>query len=151
MDIATYWNQFKTKHPEVTTDQYDAFSLGFSDDHQTNNDLAYLIRDGVKTATASAAELYEIDQEPLPKVGEYSVILDGQRQPVCVIKETQVEITPLMQVSAEHAYREGEGTRTLEQWRSDHIAFFKKEYVEANRPFNDNIPVVCETFKVIYR
>lgn len=151
MDTKTYWDNFKIKHPEVTTDNYDAFSLGFAGDTDVNNDLAYLIRDGIKTASASAFDLYPLSGELMPKTGDYSIILDGHDQPVCIIKEINVETHPLKEVSAQHAYNEGEGSRSLEEWRKDHLKFFQKEYQQYNLPFNDNIPIVCETFEVVYK
>jgi len=151
MDTKTYWNNFQKEHPEITTNKYDAFSLGSEGDIESNNKLAYLIRDGVKTATASARELYDVDGDPIPKVGEYSIVLDGYEQPVCIIKEVVVETVPLMQVSAEHAYHEGEDSRGLDEWRRDHIAFFKREYEEEKLPFNENIPILCEVFEVVYK
>ena len=151
MDTKTYWNNFKKAHPEVTGNLYDSFALGAEGDIATNDNLAQLIKNGVKTATASARELYDVDGDEIPKVGEYSIVLDGHGEPVCIIKEVVVETIPLMQVSAEHAYHEGEGTRSLEEWRKVHIAFFKREYEEDNTPFNDNIPVLCEVFEVVYK
>lgn len=151
MDTKTYWKNFKAQHPEVETDQYDTTVMGFEGDTEVNDDLANLIKTGVKTATASAYDLYAISGEHMPEVGEYSIILDGRNQPVCIIKDVVVETIPLMEVSAEHAYHEGEEERTLEQWRRDHIDFFKKEYAEYNQPFNDNIPILCEVFEVVYK
>ena len=39
------------------------------------DELAQLVLAGTKTATASALLAFELEKEPLPKVGEYSVIL----------------------------------------------------------------------------
>ena len=39
--------------------------------------LAKLVMQGVKTATCSALALYEYENEEIPKVGDYSVILDS--------------------------------------------------------------------------
>ena len=151
MDQETYWKNFRAQHPEVTSDDHDALALGFEGDTKTNNELAGLIKDGTKTATSSAYDLYALSGEKMPQTGEYSIILDGQQQPVCIIREINVETYPLMEVSAQHAFNEGEGPRTLEHWRQVHINFFKKEYSDCNKPFNDNIPVVCETFEVVYK
>ncbi|MCH4008195.1 ASCH domain-containing protein [Companilactobacillus sp.] len=151
MDQTTYWKNFRSEHPEVISDEHDAFTLGFEGDVKTNNELANLIKDGVKTGTSSALDLYALSGEKMPKAGDYIIILDGQQQPVCIILELEVKSYPLMEVSDQHAYNEGEGPRTLEYWRQVHIDFFKKEYAAYNQPFNDNIPVLCETFQVVYK
>lgn len=152
MDITTYWQQFKQSHPEVTTDEYEAFSLGAEDDLQQQDQLAKLVYDGLKTATTSAYDLYKQDEtDPLPKLDEYGIILNGHRQPVCITKTVVVETVPFLQVSAEHAYHEGEGSRTLEEWRKVHWDFFKREYQEENHEFNETLPCVCEVYEVVYR
>lgn len=48
--------------------------------------LGNLVPQGIKTATASLAKEY-ID-EPMPKVGEYSVILDSHENAMCIIQTT---------------------------------------------------------------
>ncbi|WP_119325942.1 ASCH domain-containing protein [Companilactobacillus musae] len=111
--------------------------------------LAELVYDGIKTATSSSYELYE-PTEYMPQIGDYNIILDGDQEPVCITKTLVTEVIPFKQVSAEHAYHEGEGDRTLEYWRQVHEDFFKKEYAEAGKTFNEDIPVLCEVFERIY-
>lgn len=152
MDIKTYQNNFKTEHPEVTTNDYEALSLGGEDDIEEQDLLANLIKNGIKTATTSAYDLYKQDEtDPLPQVGEYGIILDGHNQPTCITKTVVVETVPFNQVSAEHAYHEGEGTRGLDEWRKDHWKFFKQEYADEHHPFNEELPCVCEVYKVVYK
>ncbi|MBR3158780.1 MAG: ASCH domain-containing protein [Atopobiaceae bacterium] len=52
--------------------------------------------------------------EPIPQVGDYSVITDSTGNAVCVIRTTSVHLSPFAQVSADHAYKEAEGDRSLE-------------------------------------
>lgn len=152
MDIPTYWKNFKQQHSEVTTDDYEAFSLGNPNDIAQQDSLAHLISDGIKTATTSAYDLYAQDEsDPLPKVGEYGIILDGHQQPLCITKTVVVEIVPFLQVSAEHAYHEGEGPRTLDYWCKEHWKFFKNEYKEEHHEFNEELPCVCEVYKLVYK
>lgn len=68
-------------------------------------------------------------------------------QSTCTTKTVVVETVPFNQVSAEHAYHEGEGTRSLDEWRKDHWKFFKQEYADEHHPFNEELPCVCEVYK----
>ncbi|PMD70683.1 ASCH domain-containing protein [Companilactobacillus nuruki] len=111
--------------------------------------LAKLVYDGTKTATSSSYDLYK-PNEYMPQVGDYNIILDGNEDPICITKTLVTEVIPFDQVSAEHAYHEGEGDRTLEYWRQIHEDFFKKEYQEAGKEFNNQIPCLCEVFERIY-
>ncbi|MFQ7527074.1 MAG: ASCH domain-containing protein [Mediterraneibacter gnavus] len=56
-----------------------------------------------------AYPLYEVENEPLPAIGAYSVILDSKGNAVYIIQTKKVTIVPFYEVSAEHAYKEGEG------------------------------------------
>jgi uncharacterized protein YhfF len=113
------------------------------------DELAALVREGRKTATAGALWDYETSGEPLPRTGDLSIILDGAGHPVALVATTHVEVVPFDEVDAEHAHLEGEGERTLEQWRRDHEWFFS-EHKEHDRPFSTTMPVVCERFEVLY-
>ena len=124
---------------------YDAWS--FWDDA---DGLAALVRGGIKTATCSAYDLYEAEGEDLPKAGDTSVILDSRDEAVCIIRTTRVYTVPFDEVSPEHAFREGEGDRSLEYWRKVHEAFFKEELASAGLEFSGNSRVVCEEFEVVY-
>lgn len=119
---------------------------GNTDDAQQ---LAELVYDGIKTATTSSYELYE-PTEYMPQVGDYNIILNGAEEPICITETLVTEVVPFKQVSAEHAYHEGEGDRTLDYWREVHESFFKKEYQDANKTFSEDIPCLCEVFKRIY-
>ena len=124
---------------------YEAWAFG--DDPDT---LAELVRTGVKTATASAYPFYELEGEALPKAGEYSVILNTKDEAVCIIRTTKVCVTPYREVTAEQAWKEGEGDRSLDYWRRVHEAFFRKELEAIGLTFTEDMGVVCEEFEVIY-
>jgi len=111
--------------------------------------LAQLVNDGTKTATTSSYDLYE-PTEYMPKVGDYNIILDGNEKPLCITKTLVTEVIPFNQVSAEHAYHEGEGSRTLDYWRDVHQDFFTQEYREMGKTFTPDIPCLCEVFKKVY-
>ena len=102
------------------TGTYEAWAFGDAPDK-----LADLVRKGVKTATCSSYDLYLRENEPLPKAGDYSVILNSNREAVCIVKTIKVYVTAFDQVTAEHAYKEGEGDKSLEYWREVHVDFLK--------------------------
>lgn len=113
--------------------------------------LAHLVATGEKTATASAYPLYELENEPLPAIGAYSVILDSKDNAVCIIQTKKVTIVPFYEVSAEHAYKEGEGDKSLDFWREVHEKFFTECLNEAGLKFTLAMKVVCEEFAVVYK
>ena len=112
--------------------------------------LADLVKRGVKTATCSSFDGYEARREAVPKAGDYSVILDSRGSAVCVVKTAKVEIVPFCRVTADHAWKEGEGDRSLDYWRRVHEPFLSGELAEIGRSFSEDVKVVCEEFELIY-
>jgi uncharacterized protein YhfF len=53
-------------------------------------------------------------------------------------------------VTAEHAYREGEGDRSLSHWRGVHRKFFTQELEAEGLEFSEDMKLVCEEFEVVY-
>ena len=112
--------------------------------------MADLVLKGEKTATASAYDLYAVDNDPLPQEGTFDVVLDSQDQAVCIVEVTKVSVQPFHQVSADHAYKEGEGDRTLAYWQKLHENLFSKWLHEVGLHFSQDSLVVLEEFRVVY-
>lgn len=143
MNAVEMWERFCEKSG-IKAD-YDDWAFGGAPDA-----LAELVLNGIKTATASAYPLYEQEQEPLPKAGDYSVILNTKGEAVCIIRTTKVYVVPFREVSADHAFREGEDDRSLESWREVHRDFFTREMNDEGLSFDEDMPVVCEEFMRVY-
>lgn len=111
------------------------------------DELAQLVIDGKKTATCSGHIFYELENTSLPKVDEYSVILNSVEQPVGIIKIVEVTLVPMNEVSEEFAIAEGEGP--YEAWKSAHVEFFTSELSKFDLEFSEDMLLVCERFKLI--
>jgi uncharacterized protein YhfF len=125
---------------------YTAWAFGGDDMPELATELALLVRDGPKRATASIASSFEEDGEPFPAVGDYSVILDGTGEPVCIILTTRVDTARFGDVDEEFAWVEGEGDRTLEDWRRGHIWFFEED----GTPVTDDTLMFLERFDKVW-
>ena len=139
------WEAF-IRNNDIEDRKYEAFAFGAEADL-----LAHLVVIGEKTATASAYPLYKLENEPLPKVGAYSVVLDSFDNGVCVIQTHKVTVVPFNEVTAEHAYKEGEGDKSLDYWREGHIKFFTECLNEVGLKFTSDMKVVCEEFSVVFK
>ena len=138
------WNKYKQINPSIG-DEIDAWAFGVEPDL-----LADLVLRGEKTATASAYDLYALEVESLPQEGTFDIILDSQNQAVCIVEITGVSVEPFNQVSAQHAYKEGEGDKTLTYWRQVHEDFFTDCLGEAGLIFRPESKVVLEEFRKVY-
>lgn len=115
------------------------------------DELANLVLEGIKKATSSTKLSYEINGEELPQKGTYSVILFDNDEAACIIRDTKVSVVPFWQVSATHAYQEGEDDRSLEKWREVHFRTFAADYEVAGLNFDESCNCVLEEFEVVYR
>ena len=145
----TMWQEFcRTTNTDENT-PHDIWK--FCGSGEFADGLANLVLAGVKTATASTKLAFDMDGDELPNVGAYSVVLFDNDEAACVIRDVKVSVVPFNQVSAEHAYKEGEDDRSLEQWRQVHLRAFTPDYQEAGLDFDENGDCVLEEFEVVFR
>lgn len=143
MTIEQFWSDYWISQNEQVPQLPEAFQFGAD-----ANGLAQLVVDGQKTATCSGRIFYELENEPLPSVGQYNIVLNANDEAVAIIQITSVEISPMNEVPESFALAEGEGE--YEDWWSAHVDFFTKALAEYNRSFQETMPLVCERFAVIH-
>jgi len=140
-----YWDEFVSKTGVRATP---GCAFGFGDSPEMADELLELVLHGPKRATAGLAPPYV--NEPLPRVGGYSIVLDGQGHPACIIVTTDVEVKPLSAVDAQFAWDEGEGDRSLTYWMDAHTNFFTRQAAREGFEMHPNIETVCERFSVVW-
>lgn len=118
--------------------------------------LVRSILSGEKTSTTSLKLEYELEDEPLPRIGQRSVLVDSQDESAAVLEVIDVRIVALAQVDLTHARDEGEGHRTVAEWGADHERFFHSRQMRTaleipDFTVDDATPVVLERFRVIER
>ena len=124
---------------------------GISGNRKIADKLLELYLNGKKTAGSGLVKDYELAGDPLPKVGNYWVILNSTNDPKCIVKTIRVEMYQFDQVPVEVAIAEGEGDLSLEYWKKIHTDFFT--------PFLDGWGVtdlaketmVTEFYEVVYK
>ena len=124
MNEKEMWNLY-IKNKDLKNNIYDAWSFG--DSPSMANELAELVIKGIKTGTTSAYQTYELENSQLPLVGGLNIILDGDNNAVCITETTKVYVCSFLEVTEEHAFKEGEGNRSLSYWRHVHKDFFTRE------------------------
>jgi len=147
-----YLNQYLDSLSEPKRKKYQSFSADYfcADEHNANL-CADLIRIGQKTATCSLKYWYESDDESMPIVGHLMVVTDWNGKPVCIVEIESVEECKYSDVSADFAYLEGEGDRSLEWWRKAHWDFFAQECEELNMKPCEDMMLVLEQFHVVHQ
>ena len=122
----------------------------FCDNQKDADECAELVLNGVKRATSPALRWHEATNEPLAKPGDLNIVTDWAGNAMCIIETTHVEIVPFNQINADYAYLEGEGDKSLDYWMKVHKAYYQREAAEVGYTVTEDMPIVCETFKVVF-
>lgn len=137
-----YWEDYWGEHekPQLVS----SWQFGASPDQ-----LAQLVIEGTKTATCSAHIHYELENEPIPSINEYSILLSSIDEPVAIIKTTEVSVIPMNEVTEEFASDEGEGDRSYTYWWDVHEEYFTDELSAIGKEFSEDMLLVCERFELV--
>ncbi|MBF8289792.1 MAG: hypothetical protein HW391_760 [Chloroflexi bacterium] len=142
--IAWFWEEYAAA--SGASGSYTAWGFGDESLPELMTELGLLVRDGPKRATTSTEAAFASGEEPMPQVGDHSVILDGEGRPLCIIRTASVEVRQFGEVDEAFAWVEGEGDRSLAHWRTVHEWFFARE----GTPMDDATRVVLERFVKVW-
>jgi uncharacterized protein YhfF len=137
-------------HDIVNTNK-EYISWHFCDNEEDANNLAELVKQGIKRATTGLYYLYEIEGDTLPKDGDLNIIIDWQGKAQCIIETKKVTILPFENVTEEFAKIEGEGDMSLKYWQEVHINAFNRHLKNYKMKFSKDMLVVCEEFETVYK
>jgi uncharacterized protein YhfF len=117
--------------------------------------LVAAILSGAKTSTSGLVLGYERENEPLPVVGQRSVVVDSEDRRVAVIELTDVRVVRLADVDLQHALDEGEGDDSVAQWRARHEVFWHSAEVRAELSdpgftVDDDTLVLAQRFRLVH-
>jgi uncharacterized protein YhfF len=115
--------------------------------------LVAAILGGAKTTTSSLLAGYGPD-EPLPSAGLRQAVVDSSGHRVAVIEMTDVRVIRLGDIDLAHALGEGEGYRSVAEWRAGHERFWhssevRRELRDPEFTVDDDTLVVAQTFSLL--
>jgi uncharacterized protein YhfF/GNAT superfamily N-acetyltransferase len=146
--VTRYWADFceQVRLPDTTPFQ----AWYFGDSADLAHELVELVLNGPKRGTASLGWTADLLPHTMPIVGGYSVITEFDGTPRGVLRTTSLERCRFGDVDAAFAWDEGEGDRSLADWRAGHLRFFSRECVTLGRTMSDDAAVVLERFELVY-
>ena len=146
-DTDEFWQAFR-RHAGLDHDHHVVGSFGDSPEMAT--ELADLVVAGIKRATASLARDYGEGREPMPKAGDFVMMLDGTGCPRFIWRTTEVTIKPLSRVDEAFAWDEGEGSRTRDWWLDAHRRYFSRQASREGFELDDDILTVFDRFEIVW-
>ena len=115
-------------------------SFVFGDSPELADELLELVLIGKKTATCWAAN--EGDKGVV--VGKRWIVKDGQGRASAVLETIEVVRRRFGEIDAAFAHDEGEGDRTLADWREAHTDYFTRW-----SKFSPDMELYCERFRLV--
>ncbi len=147
--LEQFWHQAVRSCPQLKGKHYfEAFCFGGTE--EMANELAELALSGVKTATSTLLWTIEQENKPFLQVGDFSIVTNWEKVPVCVTETIDLRIIPFNEVDAQFAYDYGEGDRTLEWWKENMWDYYVQECAVIGRQAAEDMPLLCERFRVVY-
>ena len=149
--IVAYWKKFLSTLPSDSPYHSKTYiAEGWGDSPEMADELGALITQGVKTATCSALWEWESEGNPIPEEGYITIALDGRGEPLCVVETVEISFHKYNEVDANFAREEGEGDLSLNYWREAHRNYCSRVLLKIGKEFSEDMPLVCERFRVIY-
>jgi uncharacterized protein YhfF len=145
-DTQSFWRAFR-RYAGLDHDNYVVGSFG--DSPKMATELGDLVIAGIKRATASLVRDYGGGREPMPKPGDFVMMLDGEGRPRFIWRTTEVTIKPLVEVDEAFAWDEGEGNRTRDWWLDAHRRYSARQATREGFELDDDILTVFERFEVV--
>lgn len=146
--VQDYWRGFCVATGLDPATPYQAWYFG--DTAELAHELVELVLHGPKRATAGLSEFSDQMPQVKPVAGGYSVLTERDGTPRAVIRTTVLERRPFCEVDASFAWDEGEGDRTLADWKDGHRRFFTRELALLGRRFDESMAVDLERFELLY-
>jgi len=150
--IKAYWQKFLSMLPSDSPYRSQSYvAEGWGDGPAMADELGSLIVQGIKTATCSALWEWKAEGNPIPQEGLITIALDGRGEPLCIVETVEVTIRKYNEVDSDFAHDEGEGDLSLTYWREAHRNFFSRTLPKIGKEFSEEMPLVCERFRVIHK
>ena len=146
-DIEPFWLAYQ-KACSVKVEGFAAAALG--DTRALADAHAELIVSGVKRAHASLLREFEKNLEPLPRIGDNLVVLDGAGQPRAIVRNTHVELRHFNEVDDSFAFEAGEGDLSLRWWLTAHRQEFAEQAEREGFEVDERVELVLEHFELVW-
>ena len=149
--IMNFWQAYLETLSDDQSLNLEYLVYDFGDSKEMADQLGYLVKSGVKTATSMLLWGSEQDKDSIfPYVGEIDIIVDGGGEPLCIIELVEVETRPFNTIDEQFAFDYGEGDRTLTWWRETMWAYYLTECQALGREPSEDMPLVCLRFQLLY-
>ncbi len=122
----------------------------FYDNEKDCEDSLKLVLSGTKKAISHSLLGLQLRKEPLPKIGDFMVITDWKGKARCIVRTVAVRLKPFFSIRQSYVKIEGEGNKSVENWKKSHWEYYQRELAPYSREPRDSMIVVCEIFEKVF-
>lgn len=140
------WQAFTADKEELRDYPYKLWK--FSDEGEYRKNIISRILDGEVRGESYSTDFFDANSQPLPKVGQYNVICDMNRQAYAIVKTSDVTAVSYGDVNEKLARLEGYGT--VSQWKRFNENKYKSLCDRMDIIFSKDLPLIFEEFEVVY-
>ncbi len=107
-----------------------------------------LIISGKKRAVSHSLLGLQLRKEPLPKIGDFTVLTDWNGKARCIIRTVAVRLTPFFSIRS--SYSKMDGYANLDEWKNAQWESYTRELLPFGRVPRESMIVVCEVFEKVF-
>lgn len=145
-----FWEQYRAMHPTQATDTEPPPAENFGDHPELTDELLELVLAGTKRATAGLVKEFELDEQPLPRIGSHWIACDSKGRPRVILRSVELRIGDFTTVDEAFAFDEGEGDRSLAWWREGHSRYWRRVSAALGFEWTEQDEIVFERFEVVW-
>lgn len=143
------WGDYLDAHLEHAFEEAPG-TMCFGNNEKDADELARLVKKGIKKATSHSLLGLQNRNEPLPRTGAFLVIINWKGEAQCIVRTTAVTLKPYFSIDAAYAQIEGEGDKSLAHWKQVHWDYFTEELQEFGREPRESMIIVCQEFEKVF-
>ena len=141
------WGDFLDTHLNSTLVETPKVIQFYDNENDADQHVDMVVQHLKKAASYPLLGL-QCKKEPLPKIGSFLIIIDGRGRARCIARITSMVLKPFFGIKDD--YIRQEGFNDLEQWKTVHWDYFKRELAPFGRVPKESMIVVCITFDKVY-
>ena len=146
-----FWNNYLAQLPASARPRTPFVEAAFAGGQEGTDALISLYRQGKKAAGSGLVKDYESAGDPLPKVGNYWIILDSRERPQFLVKTIRIEINLFGNIPKAVARAEGEGDLSVSHWKKVHRNFYLPFLAKWGIADIDKAKVITEHFEILHK
>lgn len=146
-----FWKSYLATLPMKGRPKKPFVAAAYAGGRKNTDALIRLYRAGKKSAGSGLVADYETAGDPLPKVGDFWIILDSRDRPQFLMKTVRTELNPFGRIPKSVARAEGEGDLSVAYWKKAHANFYSPFLGGWGIDDIDKAVVITEHFEIVHR